>query len=75
MGLDLNPSYEVRSQIPEIITGDDSGTPDILINKYPAPVKISYYKVSQLVPELYGAYPNVKLFVYLGAFDGSTEHV
>lgn len=74
MGLDPNPYFEVLSQIPEIIAGDDSGTPGILINKYPAPVKVSYDEVSQLVPELYGAYLNVELFVHLGAFDGSSEY-
>lgn len=70
-----NPSYEILSQVPKIIIGDDGWGPDIQIHKYPEPVRVSYDAVSQLVPELYDSYPNVDLFVHLGAVhEKSSEH-
>ena len=66
-GIDLNPSYEIVSRLPDSIPAEKTGDqPDILVRKHPEPVKVSYSRVSHLVPELYNAYPRVKYFVHVG---------
>lgn len=49
--MDPNPSSEIVSQLPDVITGDAGGTPDIRIHRDAESIKISYYVVSQLVAE------------------------
>lgn len=68
--LDPNPSYGIMSQIPDIIIDDDGWSPNVQIHKYPEPVRVSYDGVSQLVPELYGSYPNFGLFSVTKSIDG-----
>lgn len=65
-GIEKNPSFEILSMLPNSIDDETGNGPNILVRKYPEPVKVSYRGVARLLPELYSMFPNLRYFVHIG---------
>jgi len=68
----INPSWEIVASLPPILSSSKSvpSSPPIRILTHPAPIRVTYTAVRELVPKLWAANPRIDFMVHVGMASG-----